>query len=104
MSDEDRLARLTELARKAWPHNDIAIDSCGDFVRVTDPKDVTDPTLAQLDHPHALDALEAALCMLAYDPPQWAVEFAESLSNDEMPLSGHRVARELLAAAKRGTP
>lgn len=54
-TDDARLQRLTELARKVWP--DAAID----FERI-----------AMHAHPRALDALEAALLVLDMSPERAA--------------------------------
>ena len=71
MTDEARIKRLTELARQAWPHDDVAVviasvdvdDSL--FVEVQRDEEEESYSLAGVHHPRALDALEAALLVLA---------------------------------------
>lgn len=82
MSDE-RIERLTELARRVWPHLDeqkvIAETSGGAMITYTYLSPLSATTLDSPDeeeryvsyhtrimqHPRALDALEAALLVLA---------------------------------------
>jgi hypothetical protein len=102
MSDDARIARIEALARRLWspeeePH--FGQNACLLGIFGVDDK----PLLTFLNTYWAgrgIHMLEAALLAALNEPPQWAVEFAESLSNEEMPLSGHRVARELLATAR----
>jgi len=69
MSDDERLARLTELARRVWPHARIEWD--GDALCVLGPvqqangRTVVAEHLRINPHPRAADALEAALLVLA---------------------------------------
>lgn len=122
--DEDhneRIARLTELAREVWPsapdedplelrihvHEGSACVATSDGICL----------FVVVNHPRALAALEAALCVLAKKPPQWAVELAEKWNGwaeelDERAktdanVSGYadgltQCANELLAVAKGG--
>lgn len=66
MSDDERIQRLTELARKVWPGSQLHqrmpnwIHSEHWFVESADGADVL-----RADHHLALDALEAALLALA---------------------------------------
>ena len=68
MSDEARIARLTELARKVWPEENVQIGNpkgkapakSGVFVASSEWT-----LLGVGAHPRALDALEAALLVLA---------------------------------------
>ena len=76
MTDEARIARLTELARKAWPRADA--ERMHVFASQSAAVgDETEELLFVGIHPRALDALEAALCVLAGEPPTWARELAE---------------------------
>lgn len=110
----ERIERFTALARRAWPAKEIEVVA-------------HDPTYAFVDHsgegflvdigPHplALDALQAALCVLAGEPTPME---ARLLALAEEATSGAREAREtadeanavarqaidLLEAAKRGAP
>lgn len=67
MSDDERLKRLTELARRMWPHAHVATSGRPDFAAV----DVFDAeghyrwSPMAIHHPRALAALEAALRVLA---------------------------------------
>jgi hypothetical protein len=111
MTDDAPHQRLTELARKAWPDSEATVevpdgpddeDSCGACVLLF-PKGDWEEWLSMPRHGRALDALDAALSVLAEEPPQWAVELAElwrsahaESGNDELLAC----ADELLAAAK----
>lgn len=68
MSDNDRIARLTELARRVWPDASIPVDvthtQTSARVEIDDPRASGPIPLAFLCHPRALDALEAALLVL----------------------------------------
>ncbi len=67
MSEEERIARLTELARRVWPdvmHLRVVDNRQWRAAYVCRGED-TDPQLCIEDHPRALDALEAALLVLA---------------------------------------
>jgi hypothetical protein len=69
--DDARIQRLTELARKVWPeleHPSIE----GPLESIASGATLHDDGLEYLHvhpHPHALDALEAALCVLAGEEP-----------------------------------
>lgn len=70
----ERIARLTELARRVWPQADVERFGDGTMVIVRSA-----PMLA-CDHPRALDALEAALLVLAgEDRRARAQQFFEGL-------------------------
>jgi hypothetical protein len=83
MSDDERLERLTEMARRVWPqHASLRIELEPDWgqVRVLDghPEDSSTGVLwcvEDVPMSGALDALEAALLVLLY-PKQaaWALE------------------------------
>lgn len=82
MSDDARIAHLIEIARER------------SLVYGSTPR-------------HTLDAIEAALCVLAGEPPQWAVDLAISWRTEATALFGgsvadalDRCADDLLAAAK----
>lgn len=114
---EQRIARLTELAKKAAPrayHVEIDVER-----RSSDSLDVevrafyemtVDVVLAMTcESPRALAALEAALCALAGEPPQWAVELANAwIARAPAGTMSEQFAEdradELLEAAKRTTP
>jgi hypothetical protein len=79
MTDDARLQRLTELARKVWPDGEADARASADpnecaACVVLHPDGEWQQALAIMQHPRALDALEAALCVLAGEPPPWAVE------------------------------
>jgi hypothetical protein len=123
---EQRIARLIELARKAWPYERVRVMTddagCACVVDVSncaphvgsggEPDLLTDSLLriapqSSKDGERALDALEAALCVLAGEPSSLEVGVNEVL--DEMrntpPNSGHgtkywgaRLSRALEAA------
>lgn len=72
-SDDARIARLTELARKVWP--DAAIDfEEGHDLEVWTPAEGAwrCERIAMHAHPRALDALEAALLVLDMSPERAA--------------------------------
>ena len=85
MSDEARIERLTQLARRVWPNAHVA--QCGDAVVVDADYEPRFPL--QVHHPRALDALEAALLVLSMErpdsarhvystaPPAWVEQLAE---------------------------
>jgi hypothetical protein len=109
MTDDARIAKLTEMARRVWPDREVMCEAHGGGLFTMEVLRSTDDT-HDLDfaayHPRALDALEAALCALAGEPPPWAVRLAEQWRNE-----AHRyaygdlleVTDELLAAAKGET-
>lgn len=69
MHDEERLKKLTELARRVWPSLDgtISIEEfgCEGHVIVRRNAILSEVLLIATEHPRALDALEAALSVLA---------------------------------------
>jgi hypothetical protein len=120
MTDADRIARFTELARRAYPFAENPAS-----VTVTSGLEGADPFTAivwvdgevaidiDAGSVHALDALEAALLVLAREPPTWARELAEKwrTTGRQFEPSEHATvsaqamivklcADELLAAAK----
>jgi hypothetical protein len=114
---QQRLARLTELARKVWPDCDLSIQLRGihDVVNgdAWDVVEEGDDDSVCYMRAETIDALEAALCVLAGEVPQWAVALAErwldNASKDYVIREGddacfEECARELLEAAKGGTP
>jgi len=69
MSDDERIAKLTELAQRVWPdepYGGAHVVAYGDaaWVRVRPNTE----HIKVLGHPRALDALEAALLALAVAP------------------------------------
>lgn len=113
MSDDAQMARLVELARRVAlaEEPDVNLDSV--TVEMTNHA-FGDNSAWALDgrfliqrHPRALDALEAALCVLAGEPQQWVVELAEEWRKRGYDGNAVRevygwAADELLAAAKGG--
>ncbi len=85
VTDEARIARLTELARRVWPGDKLDIVVRGEAVRVMlGGEDTGMPmittSLLTVVHPRALDALEAALLVLANgDRRARAQQFFEGL-------------------------
>jgi hypothetical protein len=75
MSDDERITRLAELARRVWPDKPrLAVKLHADSASATvqdGPKDGgwIDSLLLVEDHPRALDMLEAALLVGAGDAP-----------------------------------
>lgn len=102
---EQRIARLTELARKVWPGRDVMVSQgFGDEDELVGASVTVDPLgeweqVLACGHPLALDALEAALCVLASEPPQWAVELSERLRAEALRMEGSGQADGLLFAA-----
>lgn len=62
MSDDERIARLTELARRVWPN--AAVNAWGDAAWVE--RHAGEYPCLSVAHPRAHDALEAALLVLAH--------------------------------------
>lgn len=96
MTDDERIARLTELARQVWPGHadeiyasrDAVTSGRGHLLLAVDP-----------EHPHCSDALEAALLVLVHgretvlrslarmgiaprEPPAWVEELAQRWEAD----------------------
>jgi hypothetical protein len=67
VSDVERIARLTELARRMWPHAFVATSGRPDFaaVDVFDAEGHYKWSPMAIHHARALAALEAALRVLA---------------------------------------
>ncbi len=67
MTDEARIQRLTELARRVWRDRGafVSWDAFYDTAKVVNDRGTI---LAKIVSPQALDALEAALLVLAGDP------------------------------------
>lgn len=61
MTDEARIARLTEIARRVWPDAEIEADKRQVLVETSSEWG----DAVTIKHPRALDALEAALLVLA---------------------------------------
>jgi glycine/D-amino acid oxidase-like deaminating enzyme len=76
--DDERLARLTELARRLWPDQGATVrwDAFYDVAKVVNERGTI---LFEMQHPRSLDALEAALLVLAGEDPlgKWARKLAE---------------------------
>jgi hypothetical protein len=77
-TDDARLQRLTELARKVWPEQPVGVrvDPQTYRLRIACAEVLADPGVAGVevyghrdDIAKTLDALEAALCVLANEPP-----------------------------------
>jgi hypothetical protein len=66
VSDRERLARLAKLARRAWAKQRVDVIADAEGVSVERCSHLLEDcgTLAQIEHPRALDALEAALMAL----------------------------------------
>jgi hypothetical protein len=89
MTDEQRLARLTELARRVWPEASVEF-SCRMWC-VDAPNNAHDAVVEMLavhDHPRALDALETCLLVLA--------------DEERVPLTADQVTRDALENCRRG--
>lgn len=69
MSDDERLERLTELARRVpeWADKGVGVQHVPAFARARVLDRHGDSLLEVHSHPHALDALEAALLVLCAD-------------------------------------
>lgn len=84
MTDEARIARLTELARRVWPDAAAAmVDGVASVVEIPGYYEC----LYIARHPCALDALEAALLVLA--------------DEERVPLTERRVLEDRIAALER---
>lgn len=112
MTDQARIERLTELAQRVWPDIHVDVDTSatpcstegrrlGAWVQQYFPRPVgpveSGPVLLSVpEHPRALDALEAALLVLAGDDPSPAslAEIPE-LSPDALSLGRGVVGRKL---------
>jgi hypothetical protein len=89
MTDDERIARLVELARRVWPELErsrvwTSEGCCAEL-------ELDDEGLTYIHihpHPRALDALEAALLVLAGEPPAWADELAREWEADAKQLHG----------------
>lgn len=129
MSDDERIARLTKLARRVWPGLEMKIEH-SDRVSTVWSMSCDYPGemvlhVTMREHPRALDALETALLALAGETPQphwvdelwgrwtaWAMQHesmqarrdpeTESLHEGAV-LAYRRCASELRARAKEGT-
>jgi len=68
MTDEARIERLTQLARRVWPSQDATVrwDPMYDVAAVINDRSTI---LLELQHPRALDMLEAALLVGAGEAP-----------------------------------
>ncbi len=63
MTDDERIARLTELAKKVWPDAEVDADAKGAQAFVGTSAEWG--FAVKIAHPRALDALEAALLVLS---------------------------------------
>lgn len=70
MNYDERIARLMELARKVWPEGgeDFACEVEYDGIGYSIQDEAGFTVLLVRNHPLALDALEAALLVLAQEP------------------------------------
>lgn len=85
MNDDARIAKLTKLARRVWPDRETGI-STATGAEAVDQR--TDDLLVDIgQHPRALDALEAALLVLA--------------DEERVPLTERRVLEDRIKAAER---
>lgn len=91
----ERIERLTELARRVWPGDEVEVRARGDAVRIL-PGAMPDTGMPQIVlpfavmvHPRALDALEAALRVLAGCKVEPMTDEAESPS--VCPVCGEEV-------------
>jgi hypothetical protein len=77
MSDEERIAKLTELAKRVWwPDINLVVRQlCGAWLVESETNG--EELLSVVHGERGLDALEAALLALAKEPPQWALELAD---------------------------
>ncbi len=102
---KQRLQRLTELARKVWPDRNVTAqlgegpDEIGAGV-LSDVDDDWAQVVVVESHPRALDALEAALCALAGEPPRWLCEVLPQAVRDDR--ISRALASELLDLAAKG--
>lgn len=70
VTDDERIARLIELAQKVWPSaGEVGLSDLnpGEVILAKYLPEWTPLLTLQCDHPRALDALEAALLVLAGD-------------------------------------
>lgn len=67
MTDDERLARLTDLAQRVWPGADPLIVDTGKAAGVHERGGQERMLAMVLAHPRSLDALEAALLVLSGD-------------------------------------
>lgn len=95
MTDEARIARLTELARRVWPDALVSSEGLPDYagVHIYDAAGQARGMRVSINnHPHALDALEAALLVLAGDDEPLSKEQAKDAWSE-----GFEAARRLFA-------
>ena len=82
MSDEERIARLTALARRVWDNEEEANPVVSLGLRGCDPhaayvvNDTGVVLTIAAPNDRALDALEAALLVLVGEPPAWIEKLA----------------------------
>jgi len=96
---DDRIARLTDLARQAWPpgphDTDLTIDEMPDFqsaaVRVNG-----EALLLVEDHPKALDAIEAALYVLIGKDEPLSTSQAKDVYSEAFAVAKRLFSREPL--------
>lgn len=87
MTDEARIARLTDLARSVWPFYDVSVDADDDGSAAYVNNEPDAPPFIEICHPRALDALEAALLVLADEA--------------RIPLTADQVTRDALESCRR---
>lgn len=94
---EERVARLTELARKApcWAHitgnvGAIHVDTSASAVLAVEMIDGEEQTFTLLDTCDDTEALERALYAMAGEVPKWATELADSWKLDAARLRSDR--------------
>ena len=67
MTDDDRIKRLTELAKRAWPNENVSVTATAHSAGVHRIEGNEAMVAMVLAHPRSLEALEAALLVLAGD-------------------------------------
>lgn len=79
MSDDERIQRLTELARRVWPdQHPLELEAMPQWQSAAVRMEANGELLLLVEnHPRAFDALEAALLVLADEPPAWAQKLAD---------------------------
>jgi len=78
MTDDERIERLTELSRRVWPDAEIEADRNQAHVGTSAEWGFA----VSIKHPRALEALEAALLVLAGEPSPWVEQLASEWEVD----------------------
>lgn len=115
MSDDERIARLTELARRVYgPHASVHLRTWEGGAEVWVERSWDEAPCLSAEHPRALDALEAALPVMAEEGlPHASTDMLASLqtwwAQHALALrctsrSVHRAIGVALAALERGLP